>query len=406
MIDNALPGPNRFRHRQGQEGIALLLVMLVVVLVLIVVTELSLSARVDLQVSSNEIHDLPVQSAIHGALDVARHLLKTDGDENSHDSTHDKWGDPEKWIDLDFGEVKIKIDVVDESRKFNLYWLIKGTSTEKQRARDRLVSILDQMREETQHDLSPAESADLAAKITDYIKVRRAGKKKEYEGILLPPTRKNFLLNLTELLPFVGEFIFYDQISEEEEGGEGEKLPGLERFVTLWSDGKTNVNTAEFEVLQCYFQYHERDKAQRIIEAREALADPEQNPELKKPARPTLPATPGHPGGPGQKSEKFIGIKNLQDLVKAEAITNKDKEKLGAMLGTASQVFSVFITAKKKNILRRVRVLIRRDKSKLFTMFFEERKDKRIQFGEDTDDPFSDEDWLSETDPSDLLKGK
>lgn len=402
MRNNSLPGEDSVRPRKDQEGIALLLVMLVVVLVLIVVTELSLSARVDLQVSSNEINDLPVQSAIHGALDVARHLLKSDGDENSHDSIHDKWGDPEKWIDLDFGEIRIKIDIVDESRKFNLYWLLKGTSTEKQRAGDRLVSILDQMREETQFDLSPAEAADLAAKITDYIKVRRAGKKKEYEGILLPPTRKNFLLSLTELLPFVGEFIFYDQVTEEEE----EKLPGLERFVTLWSDGKTNVNTAEFVVLQCYFPYHEREKAQRIIEAREAIADPEQNPELKKPAMPALPATPGGPGGPGQKNEKFVGVKSLQDLVKAEAITNKDKVKLGAMLGTASQVFSVFITAKKKNILRRVRVLIRREKSKLYTLFYEERKDKRVQFGEDTDDPFSDEGWLSDANPSEMLQGK
>jgi len=390
MQNRSLKKPDQVPGRKGQEGVALLLVMMVVVLVIIIVTELSLSARVDLVVSSNELNDFSVQYAIRGGIAAARHLLKTDGNDNQNDSIHDKWGDPERWLQLDFGDTKVKIDIVDESRKFNLYWLIKGTPSEKRHALDRLVSILDVMRDQTPHDLTPAEAGDIAAKIADYIKIRREGKKKEYEGILLPPTNKNFLLGLSELIPFMGEFIFYDQLTEEEE-----KLPGLERYVTIWSDGKTNVNTAEYVVLQCYFPFHEKQKAERIIEAREAAGDPEQNPKLKEP--PTL----------GQKKEeKFIGIKKLDDLVKAEAISNKDKEKLGAMLGTSSQVFSIFVTAKKETIMRRVRILIRRDKSKLYTLLTEARKDRRIALG-DEEDPFGgEEELLSDTDPASLLLGK
>ena len=380
-----------FRHRPGQKGVALLLVMLVVVLVIVVVTELSLSARVDLKVASNELADFSVEYALRGALDATRYLLKQDGGENTHDGLQDKWGDPEQWLDLNFGEdVRVKIDVVDESRKYNLYWLLKGTPTEKQRARDRLISILDVMREGTAHDLTPAEAADIAARITDYIQVRRAGKKKDYDGIVLPPTRKNFLLSLEELMPFVGKFIFYDQITEE-----GEKLAGLERYVTIWSDGKTNVNTAEWAVLQCFFPLNERDKADKIIEARDAAADPEQNPELQKP--PTMGQ---------QKQEKFVGIQKLDELVKAEAITNRDKEALGAFLGTQSQVFSVFITAKKKSIQRRQRVLIRREKSQLYTLLNEVRTDPRIDLKQDAVDPFSEEGGLTEIDPTSLLKGR
>jgi type II secretory pathway component PulK len=383
----------RFRDRPDERGVALLLVMMVLVLVMIVVTELSFSARVDLEVSSNELDDFSVQYAIRGAIEAARYLLKQDGTENSHDGLQDKWANPEQWLQLGFGEnVQVKIDIVDESRKYNLYWLLKGTNTEQQRARDRLISILDVMREGTANDLTPAEAADIAARITDYVKVRRSGKKKEYEGILLPPTRGNFLLSLKELQPFVSDFVMVDQVNEN-----GERLPGLERFVTLWSDGKANVNTADLVVLQCFFPLAERDKAEKIIEAREAVSDPERNPELLKP--PTLGQ---------QKQERFIGIQKLDELVKADAISNKDKERLGAFLGTGSQVFSVFVTAKKGNILRRHRVVIRRDKSSLITLLNEVRTDRRIEMGEDVEDPFA-EDLEGEeqaTDPTTLLRGR
>ncbi|MBN2492413.1 MAG: general secretion pathway protein GspK [Planctomycetes bacterium] len=385
----------RSRDRRRERGVALLLVMMVVVLVMIVVTALSFSAQVDLRVSTNELDGFSVHYAIRGALHAARFLLKEDGGENSHDGLLDKWAEPEQWLELDFGEdIRLKIDVVDESRKFNLYWLLKGTHTEQQHARDRLISILDVMREDTAGDLTPAEAADLAARIADYIKVRRAGKSKEYEGILLPPTRGNFLLSLQELLPFVGEFVMYDQVNDS-----GEKLAGLERFVTIWSDGKTNVNTADRVVLQCFFPQHERDKAERILEAREAVSDPERNPELLKP--PTLGQ---------QKQERFIGIQSLDDLVKADAISNKDKERLSAFLGTASQVFSVFVTARKQRIVQRHRLVIRRDKTALVTLLSEGRTDRRIELGEEAEDPFQDdEDGAEDAGASELnrlLRGR
>jgi len=365
--------------------------MMVVMLVMVVVTELQLSALVDLRVSANEMDDFEVEYAMRGAVAAARYLLKQDGGENSNDSLQDKWGNPEQWLHLDFGEeIRVKIDIVDESRKYNLYWILKGKPTERRRAVDQLVSIIDVMRDGTNHDLTPAESADLATQIIAYVKVRRAGKKKEYEGIVLPPTRNNFLLSLQELVPFVGDFIFYDQLTED-----GEKLPGLERFLTIWSDGKTNVNTAEWTVLQCYFPPNEREKANQIIEARESLADPEKNPELKKP-----------PSLGKQKEEPFIGIKKLDELVKAGAISNKDKQRLGAFLGTSSQVFSVFVTAKKKKTYRRQRVLIRREKNKLYTLLNEFRKDRRIEMGEDVEDPFAEDEEAEGVDPSKLLKGK
>lgn len=377
----------RFRARPGQQGIALLLVMMVVMLIVIIVTELSLTARVDLEVSTNELDDFAVEYCVRGAMDAARFLLKQDAGENKNDGLQDKWAKPTEWVDLNFGEdIQVKIDVVDESRKYNLYWLLKGTPTEKHRARDRLVAILDTMREETPHDLSPAEAADIANKITDYVRVRRGGKRKEYEGIILAPTRKHVLMSLEELLPFIGEFIYYDQIDDV-----GTKLAGLERYVTIWSNGQVNVNTAELIVLQAHFSRGEALKAERIIEAREKLADPEENPELKK--APTL----------GKKNEdQFIGIKSLDDLVKADAITNKDKQKLGAFLGTKSQVFSIFITAKKRRIMRRHRLVIRREKDKLYTLLSEVRKDQRVVMGEEGD-PFEDEEGLSGLDVDSLL---
>jgi len=391
MTSNELQAIARFRTRPGQQGIALLLVMMVVLLVMVVVTELQLSARVDLQVSANEMDDFAVEYAMRGAVDAARYLLKLDGGENSNDGLQDKWAEPDKWLQLDFGEgMRVKIDVVDESRKYNLYWILKGKPTDRRNAVDRLVSIIDLMREGTNHDLSPAESADLATQIIDYVKVRRAGKKKEYEGIQLPPTRNNVLLSLQELIPFVGEFVFYDQVAAD-----GEKLAGLERFITIWSDGKTNVNTADFVVLQCYFPPAEREKAKQIIEARESLSDPEKNPELNQP-----------PSIGKKKEEPFIGIKKLDDLVKAGAISNKDKQRLGAFLGTSSQVFSVFITAKKNKTYRRQRLVIRREKNKLYTLLTEFRKDRRIQMGEDVEDPFAEEEDLEGVDPSKLLKGE
>jgi type II secretory pathway component PulK len=391
MTSNELQAIARFRTRPGQQGIALLLVMMVVMLVMVVVTELQLSARVDLQVSANEMDDFAVEYAMRGAVDAARYLLKQDGGENSNDGLQDKWAEPEKWLQLEFGEeIRVKIDVVDESRKYNLYWILKGKPTDRRNAVDRLVSIIDLMREGTNHDLSPAESADLATRIVDYVKVRRAGKKKEYEGIVLPPTRKNVLLSLQELIPFVGEFVFYDQVADD-----GEKLPGLERFITIWSDGKSNVNTADWVVLQCYFPPAEREKANQIIEARESLSDPEKNPELNKP-----------PSLGKKKEEPFIGIKKLDDLVKAGAISNKDKQRLSPFLGTSSQVFSVFVTAKKQKTYRRQRLVIRREKNKLYTLLNEFRKDRRIQMGEDVEDPFAEEEELEGVDPAKLLKGE
>lgn len=376
--------------------------MMVVVLVMIVVTEMSLSARVDLEGVTNEVNTFQLDSAVQSAFSVARILLKHDGGENQHDGPQDKWADPERFVQLDFGDARIKIDVIDESRKYNIYWVTAGLERDKRRAEERLIAIIDGMREETAHDITPGEAQDLASKITHYVKVRRAGKKSEFEdNIILPPTREHVMLSLRELTPLVGEFILFDQETED-----GEKLPGLERFITIWSDGTTNVNTAELNTLACYFPQNERHKAEAIIEARETIAsEAEENKESKASAPAPAVGLPGGlgggqgagqggglagalgGGGAGGKG-KFVGVDSLDALVKADAISNKDKEALTPFLGTKSDVFSVFITAKLKKSFRRVRMVVRRDGSTLYTLLRETRTDPRVVFG-DEEDPFA-----------------
>ncbi len=398
--------------RDDERGIALLLVMMVLVLVIIVVTELMFASKVDMRTAKNEFDGFSLDYAIRGGFDCALALLQSDGNDGEHDGFNDKWARPDDYMKLDFGDTIVAIDIVDESRKYNLYWILKGNASEKRVAVARLTQIIDTMRDETDHDIAPHEAQDIAAQIANYVRVRREGKRKTYENrIILPPTTKNALMSLSELLAVVPEHVYYDQVTDE-----GEKLAGLERYITIWSDGKTNVNTAESCVLASFFGRDGPDKAKRIIDAREDIADPENASKFGRGSASTTTTQQPTGGGanplagalgggatPGGK-ESFVGIKSLEELAKAGAIDNRDAQQLAPFLGTGSQVFSVFVTAKLNKITRRVRYVVRREKQQTYTLLRELRTDPRVDLDPEAIDPFAaDED--DDADIAEMLGG-
>lgn len=381
--------------RPDERGIALLLVLLVLVLLLVLITQLALSARVDLQVAVNERKTLRLEYALRGALEVGRYLLRLDLEENQHDGLQDKWARPRAYVPLDFGEgLRVVLDIVDESRKFNLYWLATGRPRERRTAQDRLTRILDVMREKTKYDLPPYEAEELAARIARYVRARREGKRRKFDDRILAPSRHGVLLSLEEIRPLVGDFLFYDQETDD-----GEKLPGLERFVTLWSDGRVNVNTAPPTVLRAFFPDRDLWKIERLVELRRKLA--EEAARLPAPPPAPVPVGPGGPGGPAGP-ERFVGVKTLEELVRAGILTQKERADLSPFLGTASQCFSLFATARQGTLLRRRRLLVRRDQGRLFTLLTQERTDRRVHLGEGPD-PLTDEERAAALDPSRLL---
>ncbi|MBK8100838.1 MAG: general secretion pathway protein GspK [Planctomycetes bacterium] len=146
------------------------------------------------------------------------------------DSTRDSWFKPQAYAD---GDLTTYVWVEDENRKFNILALWSPDEEFARFSRDRLVRLIDTLREDTEFDVTTSDAEQIVRELDDWAK--RSGT----EAIPRPPLKSDndkqrdisLPMHLDEMLMLrtVTEELFYDKVLD------GKVIQGLESALTVWT---------------------------------------------------------------------------------------------------------------------------------------------------------------------------
>ena len=151
------------------------------------------------------------------------------------DSSRDAWFEPIGHADDD---LTTYVWIEDENRKFNILALWSPVPEFAEFSRDRLVRLIDSLREDTEFDVSTGDAQRIVQDLTDW--VQRSGTEAIPRPVLKSDEEKRrdvtAILHLDELLMLqsVDEDLFFDKVLD------GRVYLGLESVLTIWTSLKVD----------------------------------------------------------------------------------------------------------------------------------------------------------------------
>ncbi len=367
-----------------ERGVALLIVLIVFMLTAVLALEIKATAALHMRLAQNKRDDFLMRQAIRGQLEVVKQVLLYDKSENDVEGLDDRWNE-DKFTQFQKGpteederdteepvtseEVELSGRIEDESRKFNLHNLVSDDDEVRAQWEEVFLRLVTLYREDQGAlSVSRSDAEDLLKNLRAWL--TRKDSDREFP---VPNTgdEKRILVTPDELLMIEGftREMFYDQPGEEE--GD-EPVPGLYRYLTLWSDGPINVNTAEAPVLYALFESQDRDLADRIMEWRQSEAEEQDE------------------NAPVDAEPKNNSLKGVQDLLNIEGfdVEALQRNKLTPAVVTGrGEVFSIHITARAtEGLTRQERWIIRRNPLGFTTLLAEQRTDPTFDGSEEDEE--------------------
>jgi general secretion pathway protein K len=247
---------------RDEKGVALVLTLVVIALLVSLVVDFSYTMHVELTLAANMRDETKALYAARSGVEVAKLLLLEDEkekDEREYDALDEEWAhfDENPGFLSEDDEGRFQGTIEDEAGKFPINDLINedgGINEERRKQLERLFEVLEL-------DL------DLVDPICDWLDSNHdegpnGAEDSYYAGFSPPyPCKDGPLFALEELLLVKG-------MTEEILYGTDEKK-GLIHYLTIYTDGKININTATAEVLQSLSEDISEYGAQAVIDSRE-----------------------------------------------------------------------------------------------------------------------------------------
>jgi general secretion pathway protein K len=228
----------------GERGIALIVVLLVISIIVAVTVQLNYGTRSDIYEAANFSDGIRLTYVAKSGFNygIARLL----DDKTVQDTLTDEWAEPSLISDKSeelFSGGGFEVVIEDESGKIPVNKLVQG-STVNQFIRDMMIRLL----KEPPFLLDPKQAEEIMDAMKDWMDndadVTGGGAENAYYRNLSAPydVKNGPLDSLEELLLIKGvtEQMYYGT----------EESPGLQHLLTIYSNGKINVNTAPRQVLR------------------------------------------------------------------------------------------------------------------------------------------------------------
>jgi general secretion pathway protein K len=244
---------------KDEKGIALVLALVVIALLVSLVVDFTYTMQVDVTLAANMRDETQALYAARSGVELARLILQEDDIE--YDALDEGWAHFDEhpgFIAVD-DEGRFKGVIEDEASKFPIHTMVGDQG-------ELVLTRLDQL--ERLFELLEIDPGLIDA-ISDWLDPDDSvgpagGEDSYYEGLSPPyPCKDGPLASLEELLLVKGmtEAILY---------GDGER-EGLIKYLTIYTDGVVNINTASSVVLQSLSSEIDEGVAQTIIEYREEV---------------------------------------------------------------------------------------------------------------------------------------
>ncbi|MEW6358160.1 MAG: type II secretion system minor pseudopilin GspK [Planctomycetota bacterium] len=294
----------------NENGAALLIALLMIVLLGIIVVELSHSIAIDARAVQNTGLDAQNLQAALGGVQYAMALLMRDIPEDAPISPDQDWAKDQQ---IEIGAATVTVWIADEASKISINHLTPDAKDEGNEL-DRLTMALK------------LDVKDIGAKAQDWMDA-------DDDGSFEKGAANRLFLCPAELLLING-------IDRAALYGDN----GLGPHITVWSDGKVNINTAPKPVLEAILPKDDADLAEDIIKRREQAP--------------------------------FAKATELQSV---PGMTGEAYERMEKKTCTGGAVFMVESRAEIGPMRRTVRAVLRRDEDVMQIIFFEETPERPMR---------------------------
>lgn len=347
------------KEQRLKPGFALLVVLIVITIIAVVVVEFSFSAMVNLQIAENRRDEVAVGkgcdtglSAVLAAFGNEKETLQAIGQMRPPESAKPKnlgeaIEDLERLVNfllMTSGKLagldEVSVDIYDEQSFYNINYMARKTEDVEKL---RMLYINRPLKKSEKRITDPSKinwptikyvlpeqfkkqfrylvvtvaehKEDAANRVIDWVDEDKSG---EYEVAQNGEVKSRKLDTLSEMFLIQGlaRTFFYEK--------DGEKAIPVSPFLTIYTDGLVNINTAPKEVLAAIFE--SKELADAIIAEREARASKGELTPYKSPEE----------------------LRNIQDM---------DADKLTAVspqLTTQSKFFRVIITARSGQLVKKI----------------------------------------------------
>ena len=219
----------------NNRGVALVITLLVLTLLLTIILDFNLGMRVEARSAANFRDDLKAYYLARSGITFAIALLEEDGrTEPDYDSLNELWAQKIPLIPV--GDGFISVEITDESSKINANKLATGLAgVTGENMRSTMVRFLKQFKIEDDAAKTIADSIADWIDLDDRI-LEHGAESNYYEGLEDPYKAKDKPLYSLQELRLIKDM-------------EGDAFARLRNFLTVFSDGLININTASKEVL-------------------------------------------------------------------------------------------------------------------------------------------------------------
>ncbi|MFQ5845388.1 MAG: hypothetical protein ACE5JG_10425 [Planctomycetota bacterium] len=375
----------------AERGVALILVLVLLPLVAILITQLSFEVVIARQLAHNLLDNQRFKSAVNARLAQMRLRLVRDlrddeegaQQEGAYDYYGDIWGTATGSVapvvrkgDRETGDdITLHTEVVDEQSKFNLNLLTHNEARRAGRAREVLVNLLDFFRDErfgdyetNEWDLDPTEAAEVATGIWNL--VRGQERDERIPRPKVPPPNANMKQGIYTVddLVFAHELMREKRLLESFNDAEsGQVIPSLAEFVTVYGDGRINLNTAPIQVLRAMFREPEGQKqvAEDLFHGRGGFLNTEEDAEAQEEKGEKRREYLEEGDEEGAESLEQV-YKSLNDVVQGvesirdQAFLRRNDVDMGRDFSVRSNFFRVIVTARRGSFVYQRRVVFER----------------------------------------------
>ena len=411
----------RSPQREAERGVALILVLVVLPLVAILMVQLEFETNIGDLLARNALVNQRFKQAIMARIRQMRLRLVRDlkdDEKNAQESgAYDHYGD--MWgADTDGGDTAARVEkgdrergdeivlytqVVDEQGKFNLNLLLHKDPKRGQRAFEVLFNLLNFYRDsrfddlgENEYDLDEVEARQVAEAILKFAKGEQRDERVRKADLPDPAQ------DMRQGIYTVRDLLFSDPLFLEKRLLErftdvmsGQTLPSLEEFVTIYGDGKINVNTAHIQVLRAMFKEDagQRDGANNLFHGRGGFLNTDEDQERRTEEQEERERADEEGREVDEDTES--AYKSLNDVNRVEglddAMLRRNDVEISRDFTVRSNFFSVIVTARRDNFMRQHRLVLERHNRGCLTWLTEVRAADLGDLPEGTQDGEGDE---------------
>lgn len=251
---------------RNKKGFALILTIMIVSLLVALTIDFNEGARSDLTEATNFSEAIVLDSMARSGYEYCLAVLHEDGLESDFDASRESWANPAALASgagALFDEGELRVSIIDHSGRININKLIgeNGEYDEFQKG------LLKRFLSLEEFNLNEEDIGNILDAIKDWIdrddEVTRFGAERSYYMSLENSyfCRNGPIETLEELLLVRGltRGLIYG----------GEVQPGILRFLTIYGDGKININTADPIVIRSLSDQIDQEMAEELISYRQ-----------------------------------------------------------------------------------------------------------------------------------------